>query len=61
MKTDQEAVVALREWMFDMHRMGRDFSLEERKAAESAALHAAMDGAEFQSAFHAGVIAINAI
>ena len=61
MKTGQEAVVALREWMFDMHRMGREFSLEERQAAESAALHAALGGAEFQSAFHAGVTATNAI
>jgi hypothetical protein len=44
-----------------MHRMGRDFSPEERKAAEAAAIHAATDGAGFQTAFQAGVAAVNHI
>jgi hypothetical protein len=59
MKTAQEAIAALREWMFDMHRMGRQFSPEERRAAEAAALRAATSGAGFQLAFHAGVDAIH--
>jgi hypothetical protein len=61
MTTAQQALVAIRDWMFDMHRMGREFSPEQREAAEFAAMDAAKAGAGFESAFEAGVVAINKI
>jgi hypothetical protein len=56
--TGTDVVAALRDWMLDLHRMGRIFSDDQREAAETAAMHAADGGASYEQAFHAGVAAV---